>query len=554
MSTSTQHVQDEQQKRNIVIVGVSRLPSLALFIPRACPLGTNIHNPPGGGIIGSTTAYYLTRHPKFNPVLHTITLLEASSIAAGASGKSGGLLALWAYPQCLVPLSYRLHRELAAEHGGVEKWGYRRLRCGSIAAVVTRAHIDARGLSRDTPQAKPPPAAQLTTNTLLTTREDTRANQAPPVPMAVDPIAYVNGAAAQPAPVAPEASLRVPSSAASVTRGREEQAEFKAEDDGGRAVSCEMEPDEDDKDWEKLPKQDVEASSLLADSPLPSDLDWVDPKLVHHFEEMGRRGFTETAQVHPHHFTTALADLAGSAGVDIRIGAKVTGITPSQACPDLKSVQYEDRNRDGETKSIDLVTDVIVTAGPWTGKLLPRSKVEGLRAHSVVYAADVSPYAVFTDIQLPGDYIPQHRASVGQKRKHRGNVDPEVYARPFGEVYACGEPDKTVPLPDTADQVQTDEAQCDDLVAYLATVSPTLAAAPIKAKQACYIPQHVRFGTERGPLVGPTSQPGVWIAAGHTCWGVQNGPGTGFLMAEWIFDGEAKAADVDILHPAKFRV
>lgn len=84
------------------------------------------------------------------------------------------------------------------------------------------------------------------------------------------------------------------------------------------------------------------------------------------------------------------------------------------------------------------VTDVIVTAGPWTGKLLPRSKVEGLRAHSVVYEAELSPYAVFTDIALPSDYIPEHRAELGQKRKHRGNVDPEIYARPFGEVYACG--------------------------------------------------------------------------------------------------------------------
>lgn len=513
-------------------------------------LPTNIHHSPGGGIIGSTTAYYLTRHPKFDPALHTITLLEATSIAAGASGKSGGLLALWAYPQCLVPLSYRLHRELAAEHGGAEKWGYRRLRCGSVAAVVKPAHLDARKLPRDTRQVKPPLAAQPTTNTLVTRREDT---QAPPVLSPVEPIVYANGAATQTPSVALVAPLPASSAAAPFGHGREE-GETKIEDNYGRAVPCETRPENDGKDWEKLPKQDIEASSLLTDSPLPSDLDWIDPELVLHYEEMGRSGFTETAQVHPLHFTTTLAELARTAGVGIRIGAKVTSITPSQAGTDLKSVQYEDRNCDGETKSIDLVTDVIVTAGPWTGKLLPRSKVEGLRAHSVVYEADVSPYAVFTDIQLPGDYIPEHRARAGQKRKHRGNVDPEVYARPFGEVYACGEPDKTVPLPDTADQVQTDEAQCDDLAAYLATVSPTLAAAPIKAKQACYIPQHVRFGTERGPLVGPTSQPGVWIAAGHTCWGVQNGPGTGFLMAEWIFDGEAKAADVEVLHPAKFKV
>ncbi len=35
-----------------------------------------------GGIIGSTTAYYLTRHPKFGPDV-TVHIIEACSIAAG---------------------------------------------------------------------------------------------------------------------------------------------------------------------------------------------------------------------------------------------------------------------------------------------------------------------------------------------------------------------------------------------------------------------------------------------------------------------------------------
>ncbi|CAN8095441.1 unnamed protein product [Discula destructiva] len=317
-----------------------------------------------------------------------------------------------------------------------------------------------------------------------------------------------------------------------------------------------VKPETIDKDWEKLPKQDTAATALLGHSHLPTDLDWIDPEYVQSYEEMGRVGCTETAQVHPFHFTTAIAGLARTAGVDIRIGAKATKFAANAAVPGMNTVEYVDWKNGEEGQEVKTIeaTDVIVTAGPWTGKLLPRSKIEGLRAHSVVYEADVSPYAVFTDIQLPSDYVPEHRAKAGQKRKHRGNVDPEVYARPFGEVYACGEPDKNIPLPDTADQVQTDEGQCDDLTAYLGTISPVLAAAPVKAKQACYIPQHVRFGTERGPLIGPTSIPGVWIAAGHTCWGVQNAPGTGLLMAEWIFDGPAKSADITVLHPSKFKV
>ncbi|KAH0542418.1 hypothetical protein FGG08_003173 [Glutinoglossum americanum] len=88
----------------------------------------------GGGIIGCTTAYYLTRHPSYDPAKHRIILFEATKIAGGASGKAGGLLARWAYPSSIVPLSWRLHDELAREHSGVERWGYRRVHAGSLDA------------------------------------------------------------------------------------------------------------------------------------------------------------------------------------------------------------------------------------------------------------------------------------------------------------------------------------------------------------------------------------------------------------------------------------
>ena len=64
----------------------------------------------------------------------------------------------------------------------------------------------------------------------------------------------------------------------------------------------------------------------------------------------------------------------------------------------------------------------------------------------------------------------------------------------------------------------------------------------------------MRFGQESGPLVGQTTVPGVLVAAGHTCWGIQNGPGTGKLMAEFVFVGAAKSAIVDKLDPRKFKV
>ena len=60
--------------------------------------------------------------------------MEATRIAGGASGKAGGLLAIWAYPNHIVPLSFKLHEELAKEHNGEENWGYRRVTCGDLVA------------------------------------------------------------------------------------------------------------------------------------------------------------------------------------------------------------------------------------------------------------------------------------------------------------------------------------------------------------------------------------------------------------------------------------
>ncbi|KAJ3495012.1 hypothetical protein NLG97_g3701 [Lecanicillium saksenae] len=399
----------------------------------------------GGGIIGNTTAYFLTRHPKFNAALHSITILEAgSAIATGASGKAGGLLALWAYPSCLVPLSFKLHAELAAEHNGAEKWG------GAIASA-----------------------------------------------------------------------------------------------------SAKTENGEEGKAWEKLPKQDTAAQDLLKEAPLPVELDWVDRDVVLDWSEMSRGGANDTAQVHPYQFTKHMASFAEAAGVKTKTKAQVTKIKTADG--KVEGVEYKDRET-GETITLDGVTDLIVAAGPWTGGLLPRSKIDGLRAHSVVYEAELSPFAIFTDVELPKSFVPEHRAAKGQKRMHKGRVDPEIYARPFGEAYACGEPDTLIPLPEVVDDVRYDEALCDDITAYVGTFSPILGTAPIKAKQACYLPRHMRFGQESGPLVGKTVVPGLYVASGHTCWGIQNAPATAQLMSEIIFDGEAKSSDIDNLDPRKFKV
>lgn len=76
----------------------------------------------GGGVIGACTAYFLSRRGV------TVTVVERCDVAAAASGKAGGFLAL---DRCagtplddLARRSFQLHAELARDFAG--DWSYHR--------------------------------------------------------------------------------------------------------------------------------------------------------------------------------------------------------------------------------------------------------------------------------------------------------------------------------------------------------------------------------------------------------------------------------------------
>ena len=71
-----------------------------------------------------------------------MTLLEASKIGGGSSGKAGGLIADWATPKCLPPLSFQKHAELAKIHGGDKLWGHRPVYCADV-------RLEARNLNAE---------------------------------------------------------------------------------------------------------------------------------------------------------------------------------------------------------------------------------------------------------------------------------------------------------------------------------------------------------------------------------------------------------------------
>jgi glycine/D-amino acid oxidase-like deaminating enzyme len=276
---------------------------------------------------------------------------------------------------------------------------------------------------------------------------------------------------------------------------------------------------------------------------LPKDLDWVAAESAKSYYEMGTPD--NTAQVHPYQFTTAMAQLAEEKGANIVLGS-VASIDREGGA--VQSVTYQDKET-SETTTIP-ATDVIIAAGPWTRSVYPPAPISAMRAHSVTIKSKtpISAYALFTEISLPPNFG-RTNTFVKSKSPHSKEVTPEIYARPGDEAYACGEGDTMVPLPKTTADVETDQSRCQDVIDYVSSISDELRDGEVTARQACYLP-NVQAASG-GPLIGETGVKGLLMAAGHTCWGIQNGPGTGKLISEFVFDGKAKSANIGSLDPRR---
>jgi glycine/D-amino acid oxidase-like deaminating enzyme len=89
----------------------------------------------GGGVIGASIAYFLSRRG-VRPIV-----IERTGLACAASGKAGGFLALdWCDGTPLEQMarrSFNLHARLSGEVGS--QWGYRRLTTYSGQVIDGRA-------------------------------------------------------------------------------------------------------------------------------------------------------------------------------------------------------------------------------------------------------------------------------------------------------------------------------------------------------------------------------------------------------------------------------
>lgn len=410
----------------------------------------------GAGIIGVCTAYYIVKHEKFDPAKYHISIIESKRVAGGASGKAGGLLALWAFPQQIVPLSFQLHQELSDLYDGGKEWGYRRLTTVSLEGDITKLPNDSEDIMVDKNGAK----RRLS--------------------------------------VASKESLN------------------------GKNT------------------KNSSASSTRSTSKLPKDLNWINDTLMNSCSMLG--DVDTTAQVHPYKFTSFILKKAveeSGGAIELIIG-KVNEITYSMETGVATGVKYKPTSlKANEDKMVTLEGDqIVLSVGPWTSKILPDCPISGLRAHSITVAPyeeqSVTPFAIFTELKTgPGSYI-----------------SPEIYARQ-DEVYVCGEGDSAVDVPETTDDVEVVKSKCDELFKQVSKISPILSKGHILKRQACYLPV-LDVPSSSGPLIGETNVERLYLASGHSCWGINNAPGTGKIMSELLLDGKVESANIAGLNPSLY--
>lgn len=420
----------------------------------------------GAGIIGVCTAYYLTTHPKFDPSKYHITIIESKRVAGGASGKAGGLLALWAFPQQIVPLSFDLHQTLSNKYNGEEEWGYRRLTTVSLEGDLTRVpEYESNSEESD---------------------EDDEDN---------------------------------------------ENSKESIQDNKSTNESSPKPPKKTERNTRSKTKKQQR---------LPSDLNWINSALIDSCSSLG--GADTTAQVLPYKFTNFMLKKAveySKGSIELILG-KVEEIKYSMETGQATGVTYKPTSpKFDSSELIEISGDqIVLSVGPWTSKILPDCPISGLRAHSITVAPfkdqPVSPYAIFTELKTgPTSYI-----------------SPEIYAR-HDEVYVCGEGDSAVDVPETTDDVEVVKSKCDELFKQVGKISPNLRKGHILKRQACYLPV-LDVPSSSGPLIGETNVENLYLCSGHSCWGINNAPGTGKIMSELLLEGKCVSADISALDPSLY--
>jgi glycine/D-amino acid oxidase-like deaminating enzyme len=241
-------------------------------------------------------------------------------------------------------------------------------------------------------------------------------------------------------------------------------------------------------------------------------------------------------------FTDSLVDMAKAKGAEVIIG-KVVGAEYSENGTKISAISYVEP--ESSTPRSIPVTEVILAAGPWSGRVFEAIKppsvtyelpIFGTRSHSILISTPtpMPPLAVFASYEVP--------EAEKLTKDEDDSYHMEFYPRPT-HLYVCGPVDK-IELPDV-EEVDYDSEFCDRMFSMTSRVSRTLQQCKLEKKQSCFMPM---VKTTQGlssndvqsapPLIGKMPMfENLVVATGHSCWGMMLSAGTGYIVAELIRDG-----------------
>ena len=132
----------------------------------------------------------------------------------------------------------------------------------------------------------------------------------------------------------------------------------------------------------------------------------------------------------------------------------------------------------------------------------------------------------------------------------QGLGDPEFYPRGDGDVYVCAYPDSPNVVDEEPGEVEVRPDAVQRLVDVARAVSSEMKNAEVNGSQSCHLPI-----TQDGmPVMGAVpGTDGLYVATGHSCWGILNSPASGAAMAELIATGSVTCVkNFDAFSPKRF--
>ncbi|GAA1395088.1 FAD-dependent oxidoreductase [Luteococcus peritonei] len=202
--------------------------------------------------------------------------------------------------------------------------------------------------------------------------------------------------------------------------------------------------------------------------------------------------------IHPGRFVEALADSVRSRGGEIVLGADVKRLRQGPGGITCELVGREPVRGDA----------VVLATGAWLPELARQTGVRTLLVGGRGYSFSVATHQPVTGPV----YFPVQR----------------VACTPLGERLRVG---------GTMEFRGPDEPMYPGRVeAIVRTAEPLLDGVDWQDRQETWVGARP-VTVDNLPLVGPTEQPGVWVAGGHGMWGITLGPATGRLLAEYVTEG-----------------